>query len=47
MTRRRFKQTQSLEERGKYPPAEPGPLGIGPLEAAVEVADAAPNSLAT
>ncbi len=33
--------------QGKYPPAEPGALGIGPLEAAVGVADAAPNSLAT
>ena len=29
----------------KYPPAEPGALGIGPLEAAVGVADATPNSL--
>jgi hypothetical protein len=28
--------------KGKYPPAEPGALGIGPLEAAVGVADAAP-----
>jgi DNA-binding transcriptional ArsR family regulator len=26
----------------KYPPAEPGALGIGPLEAAIGVADAAP-----
>ena len=25
----------------KYPPAEPGALGMGPLEAAVGVADAA------
>jgi hypothetical protein len=32
---------------GKYPPAEPGALGIGPLEAAVRVADAALHSLAT
>ena len=31
----------------KYPPAEPGALGIGPLKAAVRVADAAPDSLAT
>src|SRR5712671_476188 len=31
----------------KYPPAEPGALGIGPLEAAVRVADAALHSLAT
>jgi hypothetical protein len=28
--------------QGKYPPAEPGALGIGPLEAAIGVADAAP-----
>ena len=27
---------------GKYPPAEPGALEMGPLEAAVGVADAAP-----
>jgi hypothetical protein len=33
--------------QGKYPPAEPGALGIGPLEAAVRVADAALHSLAT
>ena len=33
--------------RGKYPPAEPGALGIGPLEAAVRVADATLHSLAT
>src|SRR5712672_971105 len=33
--------------RSKYPPAEPGALGIGPLEAAVRVADAALHSLAT
>jgi hypothetical protein len=26
----------------KYPPAEPGALGMGPLEAAVGVADAVP-----
>jgi hypothetical protein len=32
---------------GKYPPAEPGALGIGPLEAAVRVADATLHSLAT
>ena len=31
----------------KYPPAEPGALGIGPLEAAVRVADATLYSLAT
>jgi hypothetical protein len=31
----------------KYPPAEPGALGIGPLEAAVRVADATLHSLAT
>jgi hypothetical protein len=30
----------------KYPPAEPGALGIGPLEAAVRVADATLDSLA-
>jgi hypothetical protein len=28
--------------QGKYPPAEPGALGIEPLEAAGGVADAAP-----
>jgi hypothetical protein len=33
--------------RCKYPPAEPGALGIGPLEAAVRVADAALHSFAT
>jgi len=27
---------------GKYPPAKPGALGLGPLEAAEGVADAAP-----
>ena len=32
---------------GKYPPAEPGALGSEPLEAAVGVADAAPNYWAT
>jgi tripartite-type tricarboxylate transporter receptor subunit TctC len=32
---------------GKYPPAEPGALGIGPLEAAVGVANAAPINWAT
>ena len=32
---------------GKYPPAEPGALGLGPLETAVRVADAALYSLAT
>jgi hypothetical protein len=32
---------------GKYPPAEPGALGIGPLEAAVRIADATLHSLAT
>jgi hypothetical protein len=30
----------------KYPPAKPGALGIGPLEAAGGVADAAPQLLA-
>jgi hypothetical protein len=29
-------------DQSKYPPAEPGALGSGPLEAAVGVADAAP-----
>jgi hypothetical protein len=28
---------------GKYPPAEPGALGFGPLKAAVGVADATPQ----
>jgi hypothetical protein len=32
---------------GKYPPAEPGALGIGPLEAAVRGADATLHPLAT
>jgi CheY-like chemotaxis protein len=32
---------------GKYPPAEPGALGNGPLEAAIGVADAAPFCWAT
>jgi hypothetical protein len=32
---------------GKYPPAEPGALGMGPLEAAEGVADAAPRLWAT
>ena len=27
----------------KYPPAEPGALGVGPLKAAVGVANATPN----
>jgi hypothetical protein len=31
----------------KYPPAEPGALGIGPLEAAVRIADAILHLLAT
>jgi hypothetical protein len=31
----------------KYPPAEPGALELGPLEAALRVADAALHSLAT
>jgi hypothetical protein len=31
-----------VTHQGKYPPAEPGALGSGPLEAAVGVADAAP-----
>ena len=33
---------QKVRMGGKYPPAEPGALGIGPLEAAVGVADATP-----
>jgi hypothetical protein len=33
--------------RVSIPPAEPGALGIGPLEAAFRVADAALHSLAT
>jgi sugar (pentulose or hexulose) kinase len=35
------------EIRGKYPPAEPGALDIGPLEAAVRIADAILHLLAT
>ena len=31
----------------KYPPAEPGALGIGPLEAAVRIANAILHCLAT
>ena len=31
----------------KYPPAEPGALGFGPLEAAVRIADAILHLLAT
>jgi hypothetical protein len=38
-------QARSCER--KYPPAEPGALGIGPLEAAVRIADATLHSLAT
>jgi hypothetical protein len=38
---------ETICEIGKYPPAEPGALGIGPLEAAVRVADATLHSLAT
>jgi hypothetical protein len=34
-------------EGGKYPPAEPGALFMGPLEAADGVADAAPILWAT
>jgi len=37
--------TPSRKVLGKYPPAEPGALRSGPLEAAAGVADAAPNSL--
>ena len=33
--------------KSKYPPAEPGALGFGPLEAAVRVADAPLYLLAT
>jgi hypothetical protein len=32
----------NISVHSKYPPAEPGALGSGPLEAAVGVADAAP-----
>jgi len=35
-------QDAKMDIEGKYPPAEPGALGSGPLEAAVGVADAAP-----
>jgi len=35
------------QNEGKYPPAEPGALGIGPLEAAVRIADAILHLLAT
>jgi hypothetical protein len=31
-----------IDPISKYPPAEPGALGIGPLEAADRVADAPP-----
>jgi hypothetical protein len=34
--------TPKDEAHSKYPPAEPGALEMGPLEAAVGVADAAP-----
>jgi len=36
----------AINRRGKYPPAKPGALGIGPLKAAVGDADASPISLA-
>ena len=36
-----------LSLASKYPPAEPGAIVMGPLEAAVGVADAAPNLFAT
>jgi hypothetical protein len=41
------REGEDYEDFGKYPPAEPGALGIGPLEAAVRVADATLHSLAT
>jgi hypothetical protein len=37
----------SVDKKSKYPPAEPGALGIGPLEAAVRGADATLHVLAT
>jgi hypothetical protein len=33
---------ERANELSKYPPAKPGALGLGPLEAAEGVADAAP-----
>jgi hypothetical protein len=39
-TRRNFSNT--CGQTSKYPPAKPGALGLGPLEAAEGVADAAP-----
>jgi hypothetical protein len=40
-------RAQEDETIGKYPPAEPGALGIGPLEAAIRVANATLHLLAT
>jgi hypothetical protein len=37
----------SSRVRSKYPLAEPGALRVGPLKAAVGVANATPNLLAT
>jgi hypothetical protein len=39
--------TADYQADSKYPPAKPGALGIGPLEAAVRVADAPLYLLAT
>jgi hypothetical protein len=43
----RISQCRFEQASGKYPPAEPGALGIGPLEAAVRVANATLHLLAT
>src|SRR5712664_3929977 len=48
--RRYRREPSSRPQHGngsKYPPAEPGALGIGPLEAAIRGADAPLHTLAT
>jgi hypothetical protein len=43
----KFLRTTGTVYDGKYPPAEPGALMIGPLKAAIGVADATPIFWAT